>query len=156
MNNLHEASLVAQSRICLQCRRLGSIPGSERPLEKGMAIHSSILAWRVSWTEEPGRLQFMGSQRAGHNWENNTLTNNSYNRGENRRVKTKVYMYRYKNMNVCKTKQNNTPLWSYVIHQEIYAEIVNVHWERLWVDYIYNIGLWNMNQCSVMTFTLKR
>ena len=40
-------------------------------------------------------------------------------------------MYRYKNMNVCKTKQNNTPLWSYVIHQEIYAEIVNVHWERL-------------------------
>ena len=46
MNNLYEASLVAQSRICLQCRRLGSIPGSERPLEKGMAIHSSILAWK--------------------------------------------------------------------------------------------------------------
>ena len=36
--------------------------GLEDPLEKGMATHSSILAWRIPWTEEPGRLQFMGSQ----------------------------------------------------------------------------------------------
>ena len=36
-------------------------------LEKGMAIHSSILAWRIPWTEEPGGLQSMGSQRVGHN-----------------------------------------------------------------------------------------
>ena len=41
----------------------GSIPGLEDPLEKGMAIHSSILAWRIPWTEEPGRLQSMGLQR---------------------------------------------------------------------------------------------
>ena len=34
----------------------GSIPGSEDPLEKGLATHSSILAWRIPWTEEPGRL----------------------------------------------------------------------------------------------------
>jgi len=40
--------------------------GWEDPLEEGTATHSSILAWRVSWTEEPGRLQSMGSQRAGH------------------------------------------------------------------------------------------
>ena len=46
---------------------LGSIPGKEDPLQKGMATHSSILAWRVPWTEEPGRLQSMGSQRVGHN-----------------------------------------------------------------------------------------
>ena len=38
----------------------------EAPLEKGMAVHSSILAWKISWTEEPGRLQSMGSRRAGH------------------------------------------------------------------------------------------
>ena len=38
----------------------------ENPLEKVMATHSSILAWRVPWTEEPGGLQTMGSQRAGH------------------------------------------------------------------------------------------
>ena len=36
------------------------------PLEEGMAIHSSILAWRIPWTEEPGGLQSMGSQRVGH------------------------------------------------------------------------------------------
>ena len=48
--------------------------GREDPLEKGMAIHSSILAWRIPWTEELGRLQFMGSQRVGHNWATNTTT----------------------------------------------------------------------------------
>ena len=41
---------------------LGLIPGSEDPLEKGMATHSSILAWRIPWIKEPGRLQSMGSQ----------------------------------------------------------------------------------------------
>ena len=40
--------------------------GWEVPLEKGMATHSSILAWRIPWTEEPGRLQSMGSQRVRH------------------------------------------------------------------------------------------
>ena len=40
--------------------------GREDSLEEGMATHSSILAWRVPWTEEPGGLQSMGSQRVGH------------------------------------------------------------------------------------------
>ena len=40
--------------------------GWEDPLEKGMATHSSILAWRIPWTEEPGRLQSMVSQTVGH------------------------------------------------------------------------------------------
>ena len=44
----------------------GSIPGSGRSLEKEMATHSSTLAWKIPWTEEPGRLQSMGSQRVGH------------------------------------------------------------------------------------------
>ena len=38
----------------------------EDPLEKGMATHSGILAWRIAWTEEPGGIQSMGSQRVGH------------------------------------------------------------------------------------------
>ena len=38
----------------------------ENPLEEGMATYSSILAWRIPWTEEPGGLQSMGSQRVGH------------------------------------------------------------------------------------------
>ena len=41
--------------------------GQEDPLEKEMATHSSILAWKIPWTEEPGRLQSMGSERVGHN-----------------------------------------------------------------------------------------
>ena len=40
--------------------------GWKGPLEKEMAIHSSTVAWEIPWTEEPGRLQSMGSQRAGH------------------------------------------------------------------------------------------
>ena len=44
----------------------GSIPGREDPLEKEMATHSSILAWKIPWMEEPGRLQSMGLQRVGH------------------------------------------------------------------------------------------
>ena len=47
--------------------------GWEDILEKGMATHSSILAWRIPWTEEPGGLQSMGSQKVGHNWTTNTL-----------------------------------------------------------------------------------
>ena len=46
---------------------VGSIPGWEDPLEKEMATYSSILAWRILWTEEPGRLQFMGLQKVRHN-----------------------------------------------------------------------------------------
>ena len=46
--------------------------GREDPLEKGMATHSSILGWRIPWTEKPGGLQFMGSQRVSHNWVTNT------------------------------------------------------------------------------------
>ena len=40
--------------------------GWEDPLQKEMAIHSRTIAWKIPWTEEPGRLQSMGSQRAGH------------------------------------------------------------------------------------------
>ena len=40
--------------------------GQEDPLEKEMTTHSSTLAWKIPWTEDPGRLQFMGLQRVGH------------------------------------------------------------------------------------------
>ena len=62
-------SLVAQTVKCLPTmwetwvRSLGR----EDALEKEMAIHSNILAWKIPWTEECGRLQSMGSQRVGHN-----------------------------------------------------------------------------------------
>ena len=59
------ASLVAQSVKNLPAMQETWVRslGQEDPLEKGMATHSSILAWRIPWTEEPGGLQSMGSQR---------------------------------------------------------------------------------------------
>ena len=62
------ASLVAQTVKSLSAvweTRVQSL-GREDPLEKEMATHSSILAWRIPWMEEPGRLQSLGSQRVGH------------------------------------------------------------------------------------------
>ena len=50
--------------------------GQEDPLEKGMATHPSILAWRISWTEEPGGPQFLELKRVGRDWATNTSTLN--------------------------------------------------------------------------------
>ena len=62
-------SLVAQTVKRLSTMQETSVRslGWEDPLEKEMEIHSSITAWKTPWTEEPGRLQSMGSQRVGHN-----------------------------------------------------------------------------------------
>ena len=62
------ASLVAQrlKRLSAMWETLVQSLGQEDPLEKEMATHYSILAWRIPWTEEPGKLQSMGSQRVGH------------------------------------------------------------------------------------------
>ena len=63
------ASLVVQSVKNLPAVQETGVQslGWEDPLEKEMATHSSILAWKISWTEDPGGLQSMGSQRVGHN-----------------------------------------------------------------------------------------
>ena len=63
------ASLMAQQwMICQQCRRCGFDPGLGRSPEEEMATHSSILAWKIPWTDEPGGLQSKGSQRLKHDW----------------------------------------------------------------------------------------
>ena len=62
--------------MCLHSRRFDPWVwslGQKDPLKKGMATHSSILAWGIPWTEEPGGLQFMGLQRVGHDWAFNDL-----------------------------------------------------------------------------------
>ena len=66
-----EASLVAQTvkhKVYLPTEQETQVRslGWEDPLEEGMAAHSSILAWRIPWTEEPSGLQSIGSQRVGH------------------------------------------------------------------------------------------
>ena len=62
------ASLVAQMVRSRPAVRETWVPslGWEDPLEEGMDTHSSVLVWRIPWSEEPGRLQPMGSQRVGH------------------------------------------------------------------------------------------
>ena len=61
------ASLVAQmvKNLLVMQTQVQSLDRKD-PLEKGMATHSSTLAWKIPWTEKPGRLQSMGSQRVGH------------------------------------------------------------------------------------------
>ena len=66
----------------MQETRLGSL-GQEDPLEEEMATHSYILAWRIPWTEEPGRLQSIGSQRVGHSSAQRELGKRSSNYFEN-------------------------------------------------------------------------
>ena len=67
---VYRASLVAQMvkhLPTMQETHVRSL-GQEHPLEKETATHSSTLAWKIPWTEEPGRIQSMGLQRVGHNW----------------------------------------------------------------------------------------
>ena len=58
--------LVVKNLLAVQKTQIQSL-GRENPLEEEVAIHSSILVWEISWTEEPGGLQSTGSQRVGHN-----------------------------------------------------------------------------------------
>ena len=81
--------LISSGMDMVGCRRPAGFPGGsdgqestrnaedlgcDDPLVKGMATDSSILAWRIPWTEEPGGLQSMGLHRVGHNWVTNTYT----------------------------------------------------------------------------------
>ena len=73
-------SLVAQSvkdLPAVQETQIRSL-GQEDPLEKEIATHSSILAWEIPWTEKPGRVQSMGSQRVGHDWATNIHTSHRH------------------------------------------------------------------------------
>ena len=58
--------LVSQKVKNLPVMQETQVAGQEDPLKKGMATHSSIIAWRIPWTAEPGGLQSLGSQRVGH------------------------------------------------------------------------------------------
>ena len=76
--SLWGTSLVAQKLKRLPAMQEIRVPslGREDPLEKEMATHSSTLAWRIPWREDPGRLQSTGSQRVGHDWAT-SLTHSS-------------------------------------------------------------------------------
>ena len=73
---MYVTSLVAQRVTCLPTMWKTWVRslGREDPLEKEMVAHASVLAWRIPWTQEPGGLQSMGSQRAGHDWATSLLS----------------------------------------------------------------------------------
>ena len=72
-NQLMVAQTINMNLPAMQETQVQSL-GQEGPLEKGMATHSSIIAWRIPGTEELSGLQSMGSERVGHNWVTNTFT----------------------------------------------------------------------------------
>ena len=76
---MNKTSLVAQmvkNLPAMQDTQVRSL-GQEDPLEKEMATHSSIFAWEIPWTEEPGRLQFLGMQRVRHDLATKQQMNNA-------------------------------------------------------------------------------
>ena len=85
--------------------------GREDPLEKRMATHSSLIAWRIQWAEEPGGLQSMGSHRGGHDRETNTFTfRHVYLR--NTCLYLDIYawpVYDSKQLSVCPVNLSNSP-----------------------------------------------
>ena len=69
VNGVKWASLVAR-----MVKKSACNVGEDDPLEKGLATNSSILSWTTPWTEDPGELQSMGSQKFGHNWATSTFS----------------------------------------------------------------------------------
>ena len=70
----HQGALKVKNPLPMQKTQETQVPSlsQEDPLEEEMATHSSVLDWRIPWTEEPGGLQSTGSQRVGHDWATNT------------------------------------------------------------------------------------
>ena len=87
-------SVVKKLPVIAATGNTGSIPGLGDPLEKGMATHSSILAWKIPCTEEPGRLQSMGSQRVRQN--QNDLAHKHQENTYKRRTKKGIKACHYK------------------------------------------------------------
>ena len=87
----------------------------EDPLEKEMATHSSILVWRIPWTEEPGGLQSMGSRRVGHNWATSLSLFNS------EVLRNCVTQRFWKEFGI------NTGIYLYIINTDIYRYIFGIN-----------------------------
>ena len=115
------ASLVAQTvrnPPAMQETRVQCL-GWEDPLEKGMATHSCILAWRIPWTEEPGRLQSRRSQRAGHDWETKQSKLDL-------RLGTKP-----PSEPECRSLRIQTTAWLTLMPQELWADTLQ-NWDPTW------------------------
>ena len=70
---MQDKTQMVKNLLAMQETKIQSL-GQEDPLEKEIATHPSILAWRIPWTEEPGGLHSMGSQRVGHDWSDSRMS----------------------------------------------------------------------------------
>ena len=82
--------------------------GQEDSLEEGMATHSSILAWRIPWTKEPGGLQSIGSQRVGYNWRHRTCSHTFINLSH---LSICNFIKKKRNMGAANDKINSSLPW---------------------------------------------
>ena len=123
--------LVAQRLKRLPARRETRVQslGQEDPLEKEMAPHSSILARRIPWTEEPGGLQSTGSQRVGHDWATSLTHSLIQSKGSLWRLKELVQIKLY---NLCAWKIISPKLSNVVLEVSIlHRSLINSSlWER--------------------------
>ena len=114
-------SLVAQTVKCLPTMWETWVQslGQEDLLEKEMATHSSILAWRIPWMEEPGRLQFMGLQRVGHDWATSLSLNKSLPKNIKREMHIKMIynITTFKNVFQCQTTNFNNSKPQLLLYQ---------------------------------------
>ena len=143
------SSLVAQRLKCLPAmwetwvRSLGR----EDPLEKEMATHSSILAWGIPWTEEPGRLQSMGSQRVGHDWATSLHfhhESNAISTGSSVLSSVPLSVQSLSCVQLCDSKDCSTP--GFPVHHQL-PELPQTHVHRVgetgpWRNYM-TCPLWD-------------
>ena len=105
--------------------------GQEGTLEKEMATHSSILAWRIPWTEKPGGLQSVGLRRVWHNWASNTYTQTR---------KTKAFKGKLRSLTEIKRYLEYQLAWVSVLIPSLISVIVAAevcHWSEIPTDIKY-------------------
>ena len=109
--------------------------GQEDPLDKGMATHSSILAWKIPWTEEPCRVQSMGSQRVGHDLNNSNVLVYMHKFLENHFKYSTEYVKQISNLtefpNLNHSSWNNLPAASYLLVWLPQSSLCDFHRESL-------------------------
>ena len=118
--------------------------GWKDPLVEGLATHPSILVWRIPWREEPGGLQSMGSQRAGHNWVNKQQV-------------CDATWDRHQGVDICKLKTGKEVFHSsQTTKTSIFLNTAFLKWIVVWMGWIRNKIIWTLEWlCGVKEIGLN-
>ena len=136
--------------------------GGKDPLEEEMATGSSILIWRIPWTEEPGGLQFMGSQRVVHNWMTNvffqqwdmlshSLEVRVWNRSHGAKIKAAVSSWRLQG----RVHFLAFSISSKHLHSLVPGPLLQLHTQQLWVKSFYTVCHSLYHHISLYATTMK-